>query len=527
MYVGTGGLIQADGEVWRSDVNDPTNWTRVANLTQCNGVFDLEVHESLLYGNELYCCCGYGVFGTAGNYRARGRIYRTFDGTTWELVYDGNPGGGAVTTQKYICFQGLKSWDDGYLYAAGSYYDENQQYRARVIRSASGDVGSWSVVFDEIATDLDTGDDIDLIGACCLESFGNYLYVGLGDRWRPRRWGEGRVYRTADGTTWTQVFGSNDDSAPQYAAAGCTCLAPHDGALWMGTGGDAKGDARVWFTLDGLTWFESFDCRGMEYQTCFCLISFLTDLYAGFGGCLKSPTEFNQYVFDQGDMWRMTSAGWDPPDAQREGAGRWPSVLSVLSELAESSLDTEGGTDFMVEPYDLGGDTQEFLFSARAPWGTDHRSTSDDPIIFGVPRGNMGDPQYLVERSQGPTVVYVLGSGGEERRPVLRFSNVAAMAASPWGRFEGTIDAQGVSGPLELWEKAMEALNQGVLESFGFVALDTPSTRYGDWDIGDLVTAVFRDIVAHCKIEGVRVDLGGNNKAVEYIVPEIRLLEIV
>ena len=510
-------------------------WNRSGTWT--NVVMSLEEHS-----NRLYAGTGYGTY-TSGGYRAKGQIWRCLaaDGTNWSVVYEGNPGGVGTRYDKYLAFEALYSWN-GYLYAGGVHYYaydiagapfDAYLVRARILRSQTGDAGTWTVVnsvdgptvtIDQPVGITTTQPQNTAGGFCCFAEFGTYLYAGIGDRWRS--WNRnGEIWRTDDGTTWEKVFGAiAGGEHAEYAAPGVTWLATHGGAIWAGCGGGKHGDGQVWFSTDGTTWILAFDQLGLESMTCHTLRSFGGALYSGFG--YVPFTAGDTFSGGYGFCWRATDDGWVPPDWPQEGGGNWTTVLEVLQKIADATLDTEGGTDFEIVPIDFGGDLQEFQFRSRSPWGADRRSTSADPTIFGVNRGNMANPIYRKRKAGKATAIYALGSGQGDNRTVLPLRNPEAESDSPWARWEKTLNIQGVDTPAELYQQA-NAVRQsdGPLEEFTFDILETPSTRYGaEWDVGDLVSAVHGGVTYHCKIMGVTIRLG-TNPVVEQIDAKIQLLE--
>jgi len=533
-------LVATSG-IYRSAVAGWGGWATVWNRngTWTNAVLSLEEHAG-----QLYAGTGYGTYNAGGLDYAKGQIWRCLanDGTSWSAVYEGNPGGTGTAFDKYMAFEGLYSWN-GYLYAGGIHYYEYpipalgaSAYlkRARILRSQTGDVGTWAVVHSVDGPTHTIDHPIGITttqptntagGFCCFCEFGAHLYAGIGDRWKT--WNrDGRIYRTSDGVTWEQVFGAvGGEEHAEYSSPAITWLATHGGALWAGCGGPKKGDGQVWYTIDGTAWLQAFDQRGYESQTCHTIRSFNGAMYAGFGYIPYSAGGGSGGGY--GYLWRMTGDDdWDPPNWAQEAGGNWPPVLEVLQGLAESTMDTEGGTDFEIVPTDFGGNLQEFQFRARSPWGTDHRTTSADPTTFGVNRGNMANPLYRKRKAGRATVVYALGVGTGGSRAALETRNPAAESDSPWARQEKTLSVQGVDTLAELYQQA-DAIRRGdgPLEEFTFDILWTPSTRYGvEWDVGCLASAVHNGTTYHVKITGATVRLG-TNPVVEQVDAEILLLE--
>jgi hypothetical protein len=562
MYYGAGELSGGYGDIYRSGLFDPTTWTQVYNGAGW-ATLDFEVFDNG-GGERLYACTGGNWFKTswpdpfpAINYYGSGNIIRSDvgDGTTWTRVFSGGYDNGPLWTGKYQSVGALKTFGS-YLYAGAVYirtpHDGNIEpyYQARILRSSDG--SNWSVVFRENGPYTAKNDQSGgtsqqyrgIDGFTCFAEFGGDLYAGIGDRINPKL-RDGRIYRLVDenddGTeNWEQVFGGNVNNA--HDAPGITCLFVWNNILWAGAGGDKEGDAAVWYSLDGDNWYQIFDSMGYRFYVCQDLYSYKGNLYAAMGQIMSvgDQRDYNfygslgstQYYYQWetlGAIWRATEDNWTPPDWYRQGSGRFPNLIDILKKLAESTWDSQGGSDFGIEPVDYGGDSQEWLFIVREPWGTDRRSTSSDPTIIGVSRGNMGDPEYATQRGDRANVVYAIGQGEEEEQIILKVINSQEMNESLWNRYEGSVDVKQATNRTELWQLAKQeaAGLRGPGETFNFEILETPSTRYGaEWDVGDLLTGQFDDIIAHVKVVSAKVSLG-TNPATEIIDSEIRLLEVL
>jgi hypothetical protein len=555
LYIGRGNTTLSYARVYRSDVGNPTGWTSVYTPAgEASGAYAMLA--LCVHGGKLYASSGtgYWVRWTGVNaYCGMGYIHRTPDGTTWSQVLDGNIGGGSSQSEKYRGIEALYSWN-GYIYAGASYYGDaggSDNHIARILRSQSGDAGTWAVVKEftgEVQQyDIGGGDvppttlniRMPMDGVCAFCEFGAYLYAAIGSRFNPIGY-EGEVWRSDGGTTWTRVFSYLLDSA--QAARGVTALAAHNGRLYLGTWGNKSFPAKIWSSIDGTTWEEEFDGLGQAYLMCHSLLAFDGDLYAGFGYIPMTTNQrmynfylgggHNQYFYEdgtgEGAIWRKTADGWEPADLTGTGGGREPYVLDVLRALNErlNRNRTDGGTDFGIIPVDYGGATQEFLFQILSPWGEDRRSTSTRPTIFGVSRGNLANLVYTEDYSNRKTVIYALGAGQGEERPVVEIADSEAIARTPWGREEGTVDIQEADTPEALYAAAAGEANQLFpVQTLELKPLETPSTRYGvEWDLGWLASAQHNGRTYHCKFTKVTVTLSG---IVEQIEPEVELLEVV
>ncbi len=194
LYAGT----YQDGEVYRTN-DGGTTWTQTAPLGE-GGVFALlEDSEGNIYA------------GTAWN----GYVYRTNNGgTTWDQL-TGLSGASAV--------EDLIETSDGYLYAGT--YQGSHVYR-------SNDAGNTWEARSGIPSTV----------KCLLEASDGYIYAGTGGGA-----GEGNVYRTNDGGgTWTYV-GISENIVNDLIEAS-------DGYIYAITG-DQPG--KVYKSSDGTGWTET------------------------------------------------------------------------------------------------------------------------------------------------------------------------------------------------------------------------------------------------------------------------------
>jgi len=206
----------------------------------------------------------------------------------------------------------------------------------------------------------------------------------------------------------------------------------------------------------------------------------------------------------------------DEEVAEAGMVGRWVTLLEKLQELANQS----GSCDFGIVGIDsflyCWDNVQEFEFQVRSPqWGTDNRWDGERGVSFSLARNNMASPIYQVIRGARPNHVYVLAQGADGEREVVEFA-LDYEDESPWGRVEGTLDAQSVDSSLAISSAGLaEIKDNGPYESLSFGVLETPVCHYApcihslSFQLGDIVTGYFAGVQADCKIEEVTIFASG------------------
>jgi hypothetical protein len=175
-----------------------------------------------------------------------GQVWRSAtaaDGS-WTKVVDG--GFGSTNNGE---INSLKSFD-GYLYAGTVSYDTDI-HGAEIYRSASGDSGSWTKVFDDSIPDHQ-----ETIFVTVMEVFSDTLYAGM------YNWDTGaELWKTSNGTTWTQAntngFGDTENRS-------IISLAVLGGKLYAGTQNydsvtPNSNGCQIWRSEDGSNWEKVVD----------------------------------------------------------------------------------------------------------------------------------------------------------------------------------------------------------------------------------------------------------------------------
>ncbi len=210
------------------------------------------------------------------------------------------------------------------------------------------------------------------------------------------------------------------------------------------------------------------------------------------------------------------------------GSRAYRNLFDVIAEVGK-----ESNIDFGI----VGTGPATFEFQAKlAPWGDDRttvglnpatglNAAGNAPVIFSLSFGNMDTPVYSLNRGQEVNAVLALGQGQEADRLIVERTNVVAIAESTWNRMEASRQGNmetAVAGLQSVGDEALEALQ--AKETFGFQALQIPSTLYGrDYFLGDLVTARYKNIERNKKIVGVTVTVAEGNENISLELSDVPL----
>ncbi len=225
----------------------PVTWTEVLTTPRGSG---WNIVSLTVWGDQLY-------FGTEGG----GRIFRSGDGTSWEEVADtGHDKVYGLTRFRGALYVGTYNpqpqiWrsTDGRDWSQVAVLPPNQRGitalgvfgdrlyagtgSARIYRSRDGmqweEAGVLKV--DPKGSTPNVGEDNWPYWVRFLKEFRGMLYAGLEG---------GGVYRTADGTTWSEV------ALPIKERPGVRGAAVFKGSLYVGT----TGTGAIWRSRDGLRW---------------------------------------------------------------------------------------------------------------------------------------------------------------------------------------------------------------------------------------------------------------------------------
>ncbi len=175
----------------------------------------------------------------------------------------------------------------------------------------------------------------------------------------------------------------------------------------------------------------------------------------------------------------------------------------------------------------VGGGDWDVVTTAPATWqwrwyegqlGTDRTAT----VLFALNRGNMANPRYTMSRAAEKTVAIVAGQGeGSDRATVIRTgTNYNATTNNIETFFDGRSEST-TAGLNSKGDAALDAAEARAELSFDII--ETPSCVYHrDFDLGDLVTARYRDIETTVKIGGVSISVkedGSESKTFSLVEP--------
>lgn len=184
----------------------------------------------------------------------------------------------------------------------------------------------------------------------------------------------------------------------------------------------------------------------------------------------------------------------------------WARLLDALQEVARV-----GGGDWdMVK---TGAGTWEFRWF-NGQLGTDRSSS----VVFATNFGNMKRPRLVRDHVSERTVAIVGGMGEEAARAVVVRTGANYDADVNWG--ETFVDARNAetTGALQVAGDA-RLVELQASEQLSFEVVQTPGSAFGvHYDVGDLVTGRYWDVVATKQIVGVSVEFaaqGGERLEIE------------
>jgi len=219
LYAGVDTRSGDNNRLWRKSDGEP--WTAV--ITESFGlIYNHGIDHLIEFNDQLYASTrnwNWNVWETEG-----GEIWRSSNGLSWMRVVSqgfGDPTNGEVF--RFAVFNDT-------LYASTWSYTDT--HGTEIWRSSTGNAGDWARV-------VTNGFDGDTDNQCAttLEVFNGYLYAGTFNWYTG-----GEIWRTSNGTTWTQV---NTDGFGDYDNDAIASFAVFNGYLYAGTVHDSTG-GQMW-----------------------------------------------------------------------------------------------------------------------------------------------------------------------------------------------------------------------------------------------------------------------------------------
>jgi DNA-binding beta-propeller fold protein YncE len=219
LYAGVDTRSGDNNRLWRKSDGEP--WTAV--ITESFGLlYNHGIDHLIEFNDQLYASTrnwNWNVWETEG-----GEIWRSSNGLSWTRII--SQGFGDSTNGEVFHFAVFNDT----LYASTWSYTDT--HGTEIWRSSTGNAGDWARV-------VTNGFDGDTDNQCAttLEVFNGYLYAGTFN------WDTGgEIWRTPDGTNWTQV---NSDGFGDYDNDAIASFAVFNGYLYGGTMHDSTG-GQVW-----------------------------------------------------------------------------------------------------------------------------------------------------------------------------------------------------------------------------------------------------------------------------------------
>jgi hypothetical protein len=186
----------------------------------------------------------------------------------------------------------------------------------------------------------------------------------------------------------------------------------------------------------------------------------------------------------------------------------WRKVLSVLQDFAAAS--TTAGTYMAFDIYADGFNHLQFR-TYQGQRGTDHRLTTNNPIILDPYAGNLSNTSLTFDYTDETTFVYAAGQGTDASRTVATSSNATRLAVSPFARNEFFQDARQATTGTQVQDAADAALrdNRGLV-TYESKIIETASNRYGiEYKFGDILPCQFLNQLVDCMLTKVHVSVTG------------------
>ncbi len=187
----------------------------------------------------------------------------------------------------------------------------------------------------------------------------------------------------------------------------------------------------------------------------------------------------------------------------------WRNLDDVIREISDAS--TYGGTYMVADIVAVSEQLLELRTYATVR-GVDHRASSGAPVILSPESGSLANCRLIVDRSDEVTFAIAGGSGEQDQRLIRTSLDTARMGESPFNRIEQFGDYTNISdaGALQDVADAMVQAGRPRIEFTADVVETDGATRGIHYDIGDMVTAGFRNLQYDCRLDVIEVAVGGD-----------------
>jgi hypothetical protein len=173
--------------------------------------------------------------------------------------------------------------------------------------------------------------DLDAVQVAALEVFGGNLYAGT-----ENPTDGARIFRSADGTTWTPVTQPGFNIMHDHRPPAIISFEVYNGRLYAGTGwGDQRG--QVWRTQDGTTWtpMEIAGFGDPDTKHVSALIAYDGALYAGAGNLVTGAQVWRSYSGDNNTWTQVAPATPGTGPARVTGMAVYGGALYAAVESSE------------------------------------------------------------------------------------------------------------------------------------------------------------------------------------------------
>lgn len=188
-------------------------------------------------------------------------------------------------------------------------------------------------------------------------------------------------------------------------------------------------------------------------------------------------------------------------------------VFEVLRGIGQAAKSDGTPVYFDMVPRVLGSTAIGWRFeTAITQLGVDRTYASGVPTVFGREWGNLDAPRLTYDYTTEVSVMYAGGQGQASYMDV--FKSIRSKALRRWvlahrEAFIHIVNQRTQAGLQTAAKRVLEEHQATV--TFTAVLKDTPQSRFGiDWDYGDKVVAVYRDIQVEGLVDAVEISLDEN-----------------